>query len=158
MGENELTFVKKNLNDQEQLLFFAMDLPTQTHCFRVAQTCLKLSINKSAVNTNLLIKAALLHDIGKPANVIRTSDRIIIVLVSTLMLRVKFYILKMKHSKLQLFRAFQAHYKHPLVGGILAQTAQLPQELIYLIENHHKEITAIDSLELQLLRKADQLN
>nr|WP_315988679.1 HD domain-containing protein [Desulforamulus aquiferis] len=133
-----------------------MDRPTQTHCVRVAQTCLKLA-TQHKVNIELLVKAALLHDIGKPANVIKTFHRIIIVLTSTLVPKLSKHLIN-QHSDFQLYKAFHAHYCHPATGANIARMSKLPGEMVYLIENHHHKSRPNDSLELQLLQQADDLN
>lgn len=158
IGSKEISFVEQYLNKEEQFLFYNMDLPTQTHCIRVAQTCLKLLPKDKKVNLNVLIKAALLHDIGKPANFIRTIDRVLIVLLSTFLPQTYNKILNIKSSDYHIFNAFKAHAKHPTRGAAIARKQKINNEIIYLIESHHRSINHDDTWELKLLKKADEMN
>ncbi|GAB6157542.1 HD domain-containing protein [Desulfotomaculum varum] len=160
VGPEETAFVKKYLDAREQLLFFAMDRPTQTHCIRVARTCLKLlkSHQTLEVNEYILLKSALLHDVGKPAHLIKTRDRVLIVALSTLAPWLHQYVLHGKLGQGRFYRAAVAHANHCLAGARMAEQANLPPAVIFLIANHHRQEQAGDPPELALLRQADALN
>ncbi|SHE41562.1 HDIG domain-containing metalloprotein [Desulforamulus putei] len=158
VGPAEITFVKRYLNEQEQSLFFSMDRPTQTHCVRVARTCLKLLSKNKQVNEKVLIKSALLHDIGKPANLIKTMDRVLIVVMTTLTPRLYHRMLQDKLFSGHFYLAAAAHANHCLAGADIARRANLSPDVIYLIENHHRSEQAGEPPELKLLREADALN
>ena len=157
LGPAEIEFVQKSLNKQEQSLFFAMDRPTQTHCVRVAKTCLQLSVNQKNLNTELLVKTALLHDIGKPANCITTLDKVLIVLLTTFAPKMFQNILNSSGCG-RFINACINHINHPAKGAELAERAHLPVQQVSLIKNHHNPPKPEDSPELVLLRKADELN
>lgn len=157
LGPEEIEFVQKSLTKQEQSLFFAMDRPTQTHCFRVAQTCLELSANHKNLDQVLLLKTALLHDIGKPANCITTLDKVLIVLINAFIPSLFGKIVNSSRCG-RFIKACQTHINHPAKGAELAARAHLPKQLISLIENHHKPPHIEDTPELVILRKADELN
>ncbi|WP_048818163.1 HDIG domain-containing metalloprotein [Desulforamulus hydrothermalis] len=160
VGPEETAFIKKYLDAREQSLFWAMDRPTQTHCIRVARTCLNLLKNCQTleVNQNILLKSALLHDLGKPARLIKTRDRVLIVILSTLAPALYQYILQGKLGQGRFYRAAAAHANHCLAGARRAEQAGLPPAVIYLIANHHRPEQAGDPPELTLLRQADALN
>lgn len=158
MGATEIKYIQSYLTKQEQFLFFAMDRPTQTHCVRVARTCQKLIQKDLMVNKNLLIRSALLHDIGKTANAITTFHRVAIVLLSLLSPKLFERIACQPRTRGRLGKALWAHINHPVKGAQLAEAANLPPELVYLIKNHHQPYTSEEPLELTLLRRADQLN
>jgi len=158
MGDQEINFVLSHLNNQEQSLFFSMDRPTQTHCVRVARTCLKLLPGDRRINIELLIKSALLHDIGKPANTITTLDKVIIVLMAAITPKLLNNLLARKNSRGRFKQVLLAHFDHPLKGAQLARQAQLPPELVFLIEHHHRPQQVDEPIELTLLRQADELN
>jgi len=163
----DLTFIDKYLNSTEKSLFFEMDLPTQKHCLNVTKTSLllirKLHNNSGYANidTNLLIKTGLLHDIGKPAGGLRTWHRVVIVVANSLLpasLLNDFSRDYNKTSKLGLKYAFFLQKNHPALGGALAKRFNLNPELIYLIKEHHSNISEKSPMELQILQKADNLN
>lgn len=159
MTDKDITFVKDYLSTREQSLFFSMDRATQTHSVRVANTCLTLTQKDCTdININLLIRAALLHDIGKPAGIIRTLDRVFIVLVETLFPFLKKYLLNSQKCSLHLFKAYAAHCKHPAKGAELAKELGLEQEIITLIELHHSPKQREELPALTILRQADDLN
>ncbi|SHK71802.1 HD domain-containing protein [Desulforamulus aeronauticus] len=157
LDPKEIEFVQKSLNKQEQSLFYAMDRPTQTHCVRVAKTCLELSASQKNLNTELLVKAALLHDIGKPANCITTLDKVLIVLLTTFAPKMFQNILHSDKGG-RFIDACKNHSNHPVKGAALAERAHLPAQQVLLIRNHHNPPKPDDSPELVLLRKADELN
>ncbi|WP_003541329.1 HDOD domain-containing protein [Desulfotomaculum nigrificans] len=158
MGSSEISFVRSSLNLEEQRLFFQMDRPTQTHCVRVAKTCLKIMPPGQPVNKELLIKSALLHDIGKPANAIKTLDRVMIVLIKALAPDLFYKIIKKNKSWGRLGRSFLIHVNHPDQGAQLAKQAGMSPEVVYLLKSHHQPAKAGEPLELTILRQADDLN
>ncbi|AQS59290.1 HDIG domain-containing metalloprotein [Desulforamulus ferrireducens] len=157
LGPAEIEFVQKILSPQEQTLFFAMDRPTQTHCYRVAQTCLELIANQKNINQELLIKSALLHDIGKPANCITTLDKVFIVLLNALAPWIFKKILRSSRRG-HFIQACKHHVNHAAQGAALAEKAHLPGPMVALIKNHHHPPRPEDPPELVLLRQADELN
>ncbi|MEW6697843.1 MAG: HD domain-containing protein [Bacillota bacterium] len=154
----DIDFLKKHLSATELSLFFTMDLPTQTHCLRVARTCLKLLPQDPQVNKELLLKAALLHDVGKPANLIKTKDKVLIVIMTTLAPQLYDKILRQKRFGGHFLQAATAHARHPSAGAAIARRANLHPEVVYLIENHHRLAVAGEPPELKILRQADALN
>ncbi|ABO50432.1 metal dependent phosphohydrolase [Desulforamulus reducens MI-1] len=158
MGSEDIQFVQSHLTLEEQSLFFQMDRPTQTHCLRVANTCLKLLGYNSGLDQKILIKAALLHDIGKPANLITTIDRVLIVLLGALTRKPIEDLLKVLKGRGRFSKVLSAHAMHPQKGAVMARNFGLPQEIINLIEKHHQPIQSADPSELAILKKADELN
>ena len=76
-------FIDKYLNDEEQKLFFAMQVYDQRHVLNVAHTAKKIIEQNQYENIdyNLLIRACLLHDVGRTAKDICLMDKVTSVLL-----------------------------------------------------------------------------
>jgi putative nucleotidyltransferase with HDIG domain len=148
------------LNSQEQALYYAMDTNSQKHGVKVAQTCLKLAHSPTSIDSILLVKAALLHDIGKEQGDLTTFYRIAFVITDKLFPSLGQAIVN--HSQLLFLRkiqhAFFVLYAHPELGSQKAEHAGLEQGLIKLIANHHTSYVSGEPIELTILRQADNLN
>lgn len=157
-------FISKYLDPLEKGLFYAMDLPTQRHCINVAKTCLeilrKTPNNYSVKNMALLMKGALLHDIGKPARDLSTTFRIITVLSNALSPKIGEYLAKPGKNGIwgPVRHAFYVQRYHPQLGAAIAKDVQLHPHVTNLIALHHMPADQLNSSELQLLRIADDEN
>lgn len=164
LTKTDLDFINKYLNQEEKRLFFLLDLPTQKHSLNVTKTSFILAKEYTNLDLNLLLKASLLHDIGKPSGEIKTWHRVIIVLIN------RFYpslakILALKDSRSiiktlfpGLGKAFYLQKNHPFLGGQIAKQNQLAPKIVKLIEEHHLPLTNNSCIELRLLQKADNLH
>ena len=63
--EEDSLFVRTYLNKEEENLFWQMNISTQRHSLNVAYRALKNAENYLDVDTETLVKGALLHDVGK---------------------------------------------------------------------------------------------
>lgn len=161
-------FIEKYLNEQEQNLFFAMRIYDQRHVVNVAYTANEI-INKECIldiNKNLLIRACLLHDVGRTAQDICLFDKIINVLLA------KFLPQKSKQwsenaQKLQgisprsfwqkrKFAVF-IYYNHAQLGAEKLEKIGLV-EIANIIRYHHSLFNDNMKKELQILCRADSLN
>ena len=61
----DIEFLRAHLSKQEQILFYRMAGADQKHCLNTAYTVEELTSRNSKINHKMLIKVALLHDIGK---------------------------------------------------------------------------------------------
>ena len=77
-------FIEAHLEKEEQKLFWQMNLPDQRHVLNVAYTALQLSKAHLHIKHELLVKCALLHDVGKIKGDVSTLDKIITVLAHNL--------------------------------------------------------------------------
>jgi putative nucleotidyltransferase with HDIG domain len=150
-------YVAEYLNSREQGLFWQMDLPEQYHALRVAQTAMELAEAYPAVDRELLRKAALLHDIGKMRGDISTADKIVTVLVHRFTPRMGRIIARPgKGNKIANLRhAFYIYGHHARRGAKSAANAGVEPAVVELIRRHHQKSAHTDSVELKLLRKAD---
>lgn len=160
--DSDQDYIKSNLSPIEQKLFYEMDTPTQKHSIKVAKSAEKIAAKSENANINLplLIKASLLHDIGKKAKDISTADKILIVIIEYTFPKIlKIYAKEGRgHGFNNICHAFYIHLIHHQRGAQLAMDNGLDMEIANLIKKHHDSIKAGDKLELKILIEADHLN
>ena len=159
-------FIDKYLNDEEQKLFFAMRVYDQRHVLNVAYTAQKIIEQKQYENVdyNLLIRACLLHDVGRTA--ICLMDKVTSVLLG------KFLPQKSKQwanraEKLKLNKeksfwqkrryALYIYYNHAQLGAEKLSGLGL-NNIAEIIRYHHDKVDCKACSELQILCLADSLN
>lgn len=167
---SDLVIVQQYLNPSEQSLFLNTDPAIQKHCVNTALTILNMPVERTGSNRSVLIKATLLHDIGKTRGSINLWDRVFYVLVKKVSGP---WVHKLASpapgpgpgsthghgSPLARFRnAFYVHLHHPELGAELAEKAGLDENIVYLLRYHHNIAKAASSQELAVLMKADELN
>lgn len=160
MESQDHGLVAANLDSRERPLFYSMDINSQKHSVKVAQTCLKLASSHPSVNVKLLVKAALLHDIGKEQGDLTTFYRIIFVITDKLSPTLAKSIAKtgIYFAWRKLGHAFLILYNHPDIGSQKAKNAGVDRRIMKLIALHHTPYVSGETPELTLLRKADSLN
>ncbi|MDA8234795.1 MAG: HDIG domain-containing protein [Clostridia bacterium] len=153
-------FLNVYLSPEERELFYNMDAATQFHSIRVAKTAQQLMTRYPAVDKNLLLRVALLHDIGKPAGHLTTILRSLIVLINHFSPNFAHKLARPGRGNRwnNLRHGLYIQYNHPSIGGELAKKAGVDSQVVTLIEDHHRLAKPEDSIELTILRKADNLN
>ena len=118
-------FLEKYLSDKEISLFYQLRIAEQRHCLNIAYDCLKIKKNNPT-----LIKAALLHDIGKVGSNLTLINKALVVL------SIKFRIPK---KMLPTFLTKALYYKenHPEIGGTLLRKIGTEKDVILLSRYHH---------------------
>jgi putative nucleotidyltransferase with HDIG domain len=157
--EADIDFIEKHLNQREQTLFWAMNLPDQRHSLNVAYTSMVLAQKIAYVDEKNLIKASLLHDVGKVHGDVSTFDKIVTVIAY------KFApIWSEKWAKFgkgnrldNLRHAFYIYFNHAERSKEKLIAIGL-DELADIVSKHHKAPASDDQLELTILRKADDVN
>ncbi len=153
------TFLKRWLPEESlRHLFAAMTVADQCHALRTAHTAESLLLalpEDASANRRLLVRTALLHDIGRRKGDMGTWGKVLTVLLDAAFPR---------WSRVQgeqeggwLSRLLHTYYFHPRIGADMLRQKGYPEEAA-LIERHHAPASADDPLELCLLRKADRLN
>lgn len=156
---DDQAFVAKYLADNEQELFWHMNVPDQRHALNVAYSALALS-DIGKVDKCLLVRCSLLHDVGKRAGDVSTFDKIITVLAHNI---VPLWASKWgrlgRGSKLQNLRhAFYIYFHHAERSAAMLVSQGTTGSLIDIVQNHHQPPGKDDPAELILLRQADNRN
>lgn len=148
--------VKVILNSAELALFQGLPIPDQNHSLRVLQTL------QSAGETDPdLLKAALLHDIGKILHPLRHWERVFAVLLEAFLPRIA---ADWGEKDLKgFYRPLVIISQHPVWGADLAEKAGSSQLVIWLIRHHQvQDLTGLFNHQgVELLKKlqiADNLN
>jgi putative nucleotidyltransferase with HDIG domain len=157
---DDMKFISQNLTVKEQELFGRMNLPDQRHALNVAYTALELA-KKAQINVvTVLIKSALLHDIGKVKGDVSTVDKMITVIAHTLAPDwAEKWGRQGRGSKLANLRhAFYIYFHHAARSAILLQEIGTSPQITEIVVKHHQTPTADDPAELTILRQADNLH
>ncbi|MBP2626716.1 MAG: metal dependent phosphohydrolase [Firmicutes bacterium] len=153
-------FIKEYLNAAEQKLFWGMNLPDQRHVLNVAQTALQLAQHQQLIDINLLVKCALLHDVGKIKGDVSTIDKIITVMGHKLSPRwVKQWGRLGRGSRVDNIRhAFYIYFNHAQRSAAMLKEIGSNPQIVEIVAKHHEAPADYDPLELVILRKSDQLH
>ena len=160
LTEDDDRYLSRHLSREEKDLFFAMHRADQYHALQVAYTAERLAEKESLpINKRLLIRAALLHDVGRVKGDLDIWGKVFAVLFKACCSR-----LSRKWAKDEMagpLRRFAhvlfVYYHHPELGAKKLQSLGLRQEA-ELAGKHHLPETPEDTAELRLLRRADELN
>lgn len=143
LRDEDKAFIRKYLNEDERDLFYSIPVYEQVHSLRVARGVLDECLKKNIYDI-ILIKAGLLHDIGK------MNCRMGIITKSILVVMDKIFPTRMR--RLILFKKVNVYYNHPELGVDILKTDN--EYLKYLIQNHHNYQMKGDE-KLDILQKVD---
>ncbi len=124
LSEEDLRVLEENLTPEELAVFARMPLPDQRHSLDVYYTLLRQGKDHPD-----LLKAALLHDIGKGEGDIRLWHRVAIVLIRAVFPKALRWLAVPDGWR----RPFFVHYYHPLLGAEMAEKLGCPPYPVELI-------------------------
>ena len=147
-GENDWEMVKAILLPEELKLFQQLPVPDQNHSLRIFRI-----LQSQGENDSDLLKATLLHDVGKTRAPLRRWERIFAVLVTALFPgRVKIW---GEGNPIGLQRPLVVIQQHSQWGAELARMAGSSPRVVWFIQNHELEDPegSPSGRDLSLLRK-----
>lgn len=146
-------FIDKHLNEEEKDLFKKLSKIDQKHSVRVAYSIKDSCINKNKelYYTEILIRIALLHDIGKVNCKLTLLDKSILVILD--------YLTKGKLRKLSNIEKVNTFYNHGEIAfNILKRNKyNYDNEFLDIIRSHHNEKYMLNE-KLNMLRFSDKIN
>lgn len=153
-------FIRENLRAEERSLFYGMNLPDQRHALNVTYSALALAKARSGVNTELLVKSALLHDVGKMRGDVSTLDKILTVIAHKLApVWAKGWGRHGRGTKLANLRhAVHIYFHHPERSAELLASIDAAQDVIGIVRRHHEAQQDDEPVELTILRQADDMH
>jgi putative nucleotidyltransferase with HDIG domain len=155
--KEDIELVRRYLNEFEMNLFQQLMPYEQKHSINVAKDALRVCEKRKKdnlynINEKRLIKACLLHDIGKINIKLNILDRTLLVIFDKL----SGGKIKRIHNK-----KIDVYYNHGNIGYKLLRKYNYDDEFLYLIKNHHKKHKYENvnySEELDILRECDKKN
>lgn len=136
MISKDYEYVKIHLNNEEYDLFKKILKSEQKHSVRIAKE-IEYTIENNLVDDidiiqskNLLIKTALLHDVGKSRQKVNIIEKSIIVILNKL---TKGNLKNFKKSK-----KVQCYYNHSEYSYVLLKDIIKDDLILNIIRNHHK--------------------
>lgn len=156
--DEETDFISEYLSPQEEIFFYEMSIVDQRHALDVSHhICELLQIAGLLESERKLIRAALLHDVGKRHGDLTVLDRSLIVLLERFFPgRVARWAVRGRGGFIQNRRhAFYVAKYHGIIGAEWLEKIDCPQEVIDLVRDHH--LTDIKDWRMQILQEADGL-
>lgn len=146
IDSNDQEILAKYLDKDEELLLKKLSTYEQKHSVNVARDIINIYRDKNEVNKKL-VRAALLHDVGKGLKKLNPFEKSIIVMIDN--------ITKGRLKRLQKYGIIDIYYNHGEKGyKLLKEMGKYDERFLYLVKNHHNK-NIIGDKELDLLKKCD---
>jgi len=153
MKNEDYDYVKRKLNNEEYKLFNKILKSEQKHSVRIAKE-IEYIIDNNLIDDidiieskNLLVKAALLHDIGKSKQKVNIIEKSIIVILNKL---TRGRLKEIKKSK-----KIQCYYNHSEYSYNLLKDIIEEDLILSIIKEHHKNT---DNKFINFFKKIDDNN
>ncbi len=162
LSEEDRTFIETYLDDPGKFLFYQMSKLDQQHALTVARAVLlKAAIeNTTKMELDTLIKAALLHDIGKVEGDFSFLSRILVGLVRRIKPTWRGRFAKTYPVTFweKVGYGFYVDLVHPARGAHMARIFGVDKTVVDIIRHHHDPPRLGQSIELTWLQLIDNKN
>lgn len=149
INEKDKEFLNKYLSKRELHLFNQLNEYEKKHCVNTAMDVEAFCLKKN-IKGKMLVKAAILHDIGKITNKINLVEKSFMVVLD-----------KVSKEKIKKYcnrnRIINCYYNHGDNGYKILKDYGYDEEFLYLIKNHHNNYIIGDK-KLDIIRKFDNMN
>ena len=157
-GQEDVRYVKAHLSLRGQELFFRMHPADQCHALHVAYTAEMLADGEKGLpDRELLIRCALLHDVGRKQGDMGILGKVAAVLIHALAPDASRRWARGGKSSCFLRHMMYVYYHHPSIGAELLRNAGFFDEADVVMA-HHDPPGENDSPVLRILRQADEMN
>ncbi len=149
IDEEDRKLINKHLNQEEKELFDCLSTFEQKHSVNVARDVIK-ALSQSSDENNMMIRAALLHDVGKTFKKLNPIEKSIMVMLDS--------ISKGRLRRYKSIKKIDVYYNHGDKGyNILKTVGGYDERFLYLVKNHHGNFIVGDK-ELDMLIACDSKN
>ena len=129
MTEKDYDYANEILNKKELELFMKLSKSEQKHSIRIDNN--ETDYKEILKNRNLLMKSALLHDIGKITKRLNVIDKSIIVILNKLT--------KGKLKSIKKSKKIQCYYNHSSYGYEILKDIIDDTVILDIVKNHHSD-------------------
>lgn len=152
-----MKLIETYLDEPGKFLFFQMSKIDQSHALEVAKSILLETASLPGLNLKSMVKAALLHDIGKVEGDFGFWGRILVGLVrrTNPTLRGKLAITHPNNFWEKIRYSFYVDLIHPARGAHMAKIFGIEPAVVEMIRRHHDPPRDGQSSELTWLQLAD---
>lgn len=161
LSSQDIQIVDTYLDESGKFLFYQMSRFDQHHALAVTRAIItELKESRPSEDYDTLIKAALLHDVGKVQGDFSFLSRILVGLVKRInpTMRGKLAFTNPNTCWQKVRYGFYVDLIHPLRGAHMAKIFGIEPEIVEMIRHHHDPLLKGQSSELALLQKADGKN
>jgi putative nucleotidyltransferase with HDIG domain len=157
LDRDDYRFLDFYLDEPGKFLFFQMNRVDQHHALAVARTVLSEASYLPGLDLLILIKAALLHDVGKVEGDLNPFSRLFVGLVrrSRPLLRGQWSITNPVTFWQKLRYGFYVDLAHPARGAHMARIFGIEPSIVDMIRHHHDPPFEGQSPELTWLQLVD---
>ncbi|MBO4852156.1 MAG: HD domain-containing protein [Schwartzia sp.] len=157
VSTEDAAYVERYLSSAVQPLFFAQSVPDQCHALRAARNAEAIAQTaQDTVDVSLLIRCALLHDVGRKKGDLGTFGKSFAVLFAKFCPALARDYGNGKRSGV-LARKMNVFFHHAEMGAAMLSNIGFSQEA-EIVRKHHEAPADDDPPELRILRMADEIS